>query len=277
MKFSLTITDATLEEVSSVIAKINNAYSVSKLDGTDLIVASAVEKSLNAPRITPAKITATDNGGYIVQEVEQESDGSGVDADGLPWDARIHSSNKKKTAKGVWVARRNVDDATYEKVVAELRGGAQNQVAAQTDIEQVIAATPEPVVTVAPPVLTDIPAFLQPAPVVAPVVAASPAPASPVVPVLESVPVAPVVAAPIAPVVAAAPAAPAVCATYTIADLTSRIQSLFAQQKADAPYVIQLQQRIGQQFGMTIASITDIQARPDMIKWAMDAITADGK
>lgn len=42
------------------------------------------------------------------------------DKEGLPWDARIHSSNQKQTAKGVWVAVRNLDPATNAQVRAEL-------------------------------------------------------------------------------------------------------------------------------------------------------------
>ena len=38
------------------------------------------------------------------EEDGDETDGSGTDAEGLPWDDRIHSSSKKKTAKGLWVA-----------------------------------------------------------------------------------------------------------------------------------------------------------------------------
>lgn len=49
-----------------------------------------------------------------------------LDKNGLPWDERIHSSNKKMTDKGVWVARRNVPDATRDSVTAELRASMAN-------------------------------------------------------------------------------------------------------------------------------------------------------
>ena len=45
-----------------------------------------------------------------------------VDSDGLPWDGRIHSSNKKKLAKDdTWQLRRGIDAAIVEQVKAELR------------------------------------------------------------------------------------------------------------------------------------------------------------
>lgn len=47
-----------------------------------------------------------------------------VDKDGLPWDARIHAASKAVTGDGKWRKRRNLDDATYDAVVAELRGAA---------------------------------------------------------------------------------------------------------------------------------------------------------
>lgn len=43
-----------------------------------------------------------------------------LDAEGLPWDERIHSSNHKKTDKGFWRAKRNVQPALESKVKAEL-------------------------------------------------------------------------------------------------------------------------------------------------------------
>lgn len=44
-----------------------------------------------------------------------------VDKDGLPWDARIHSSSKEKIANGTWKKRRGVDPALVVTVENELR------------------------------------------------------------------------------------------------------------------------------------------------------------
>ena len=49
-------------------------------------------------------------------------DESEVDADGIIWDKRIHSSNHKKSPKGFWQRRRNTDDALFDSVMAELKG-----------------------------------------------------------------------------------------------------------------------------------------------------------
>ena len=39
-----------------------------------------------------------------------------ADSEGLVWDERIHSSNKKKKADGTWVRRRGVTDEEYETI-----------------------------------------------------------------------------------------------------------------------------------------------------------------
>jgi len=45
-----------------------------------------------------------------------------VDAEGIPWDERIHSSNKEKTQKdGRWKRRKNVPDAVYAEVTQQIK------------------------------------------------------------------------------------------------------------------------------------------------------------
>jgi hypothetical protein len=44
------------------------------------------------------------------------------DSDGIPWDERIHASTKTRTQAGTWTRRRNTPDATFDAVMAELRG-----------------------------------------------------------------------------------------------------------------------------------------------------------
>lgn len=54
-----------------------------------------------------------------------------VDKTGRPWDGRIDSSNRKKTAKGVWQKRKGVTPELITQVTAELMaGGAPTQPAA---------------------------------------------------------------------------------------------------------------------------------------------------
>lgn len=63
------------------------------------------------PADTTSTNTTTGNAGSV-----------DVDSEGLPWDGRIHSSNKKKITKDdTWQLRRGIDSAVVEQVKAELR------------------------------------------------------------------------------------------------------------------------------------------------------------
>ena len=82
------------------------------------------------------------------------------DANGLPYDERIHSSNKKFTDKGVWTARRGVDPNTRARVEAELRAAiaAGGGVAAAPPAlpQQAPPALPMPGAIATPPPLPQV-------------------------------------------------------------------------------------------------------------------------
>ncbi len=73
--------------------------------------------------LPPAAVAAVDVPLPPVMSGAEAASASGVelDAEGLPWDVRIHSSNRKKTAKDVWNRKRNTDDAMWDHVRTELR------------------------------------------------------------------------------------------------------------------------------------------------------------
>jgi hypothetical protein len=78
--------------------------------------------------------------------------GAELDAQGLPWDARIHAATKSKVADGSWRALRGVDPALVPVVEAELRALMALPVPTPPDLP-----TP-PVYTLAPDVkLPDLP------------------------------------------------------------------------------------------------------------------------
>lgn len=90
-----------------------------------------------------------------------------LDADGLPYDARIHSAGRSLKADGCWRSKRNVPDELKAQIEAELR--------------QVVAAAPQasaldPQIAFAPQVLAQAPAVPTPPPVAALVIPAPPAP-----------------------------------------------------------------------------------------------------
>lgn len=105
--------------------------------------------------------------------VTTHAPGLDLDADGLPWDARIHASSKVKNADGRWRGKRGVDDAIVAAVTAELRIALGNApVAASPVVPAPVAQTaaiPTPPVPAAPDV-PNVPA--PPATIAAPVVPA---------------------------------------------------------------------------------------------------------
>lgn len=97
--------DATNEEIDAAHAIIDRAFGSG---------GAKVERS------NVTVVRGGDSDGNDDDATGGDGDGIGTDSEGLPWDERIHSSNKKKTDAGKWVARRNVDAAVRTKVVAEL-------------------------------------------------------------------------------------------------------------------------------------------------------------
>lgn len=165
------------------------------------------------------------------------------DADGLPWDERIHSSNKKIKADGRWTTRRNVDPATHAAVLAELRGQSQpafNPAAQNFNPAPVQPAyNPAPVQPAYNPMAAQ-PAYNQPQPAQN----FNPAPAAPV---------------------------------QDFTGLFNTVQNLFQTGRADLPWLTSLTTRLSQQFGVQVGAINDIAARPDMIAAAFQMIATDGK
>jgi len=156
----------------------------------------------------------------------EPSDGTGVDAEGLPWDERIHSSSKKKTAKGVWAKRRGgPSGAGLAAIEAELRGETQQPL---------------------------------PMPTPAPVVPPMPAPVAPVEPVAAPVPMPmPAPVAPPAPMPAPAPVAP-VAEEWDFAKLMMHIGPKMGS-VITPEYLAQVVQRFG------LNAITDAATKPEVI------------
>jgi hypothetical protein len=71
-------------------------------------------------------------------------------ANGLPWDARIHSSAKTRTASGDWTRRRNVPDDVFQSVTAELKGIMSLPPAEGINMLDLFSDTPAPPLTVTP-------------------------------------------------------------------------------------------------------------------------------
>lgn len=230
LKLSLTFSSmATLlafvehNNIESIVAKENYTAANSQIPA-DLPLAAVL-----AGRYTP-----------------QEAEGS-LDADGLPWDERIHSSNKKFKADGRWTKRKNVDETTYNGVLGELRSRFP-----QTAVNQ-IPAPAIPNYTVAPQPLPPIGNFL-------------PQPLPSIEPTAYIPPVMPQYAAPAQ-------------GAGDMGHLFQRIQQIFAVGDAtvNSQYVTSVINRLSQMFNVAINSINDIGNRPDIIQQAHNLLNQDGK
>lgn len=67
-----------------------------------------------------------------------------LDADGIPWDARIHAGTKSQTKGKTWTKLRNVDEVLYGKVHAELQEqyASTDLAVAEGNVEEVPAPPP---------------------------------------------------------------------------------------------------------------------------------------
>lgn len=76
-----------------------------------------------------------------------------LDKDGVPWDERVHSGNKKKTAKGIWQRRKGLDTSEYKRIIAELKEHAAEpaEPAAEPAAPPAPAAPAAPAAPSAPP------------------------------------------------------------------------------------------------------------------------------
>lgn len=244
MKIDITVKGVSLEQAQEVIAKlVGNAVTVATPFSSTAHVAAGLPAPAPAHAETVQQNLQAAASGEPDDAPSTLNVSGQVDAEGLPWDGRIHSSNKKMTGAGVWVRRRGLNPGVFEQVAAELRGSA-------------VAQQPQP---------------LAPAPVMPP---QSFAPPPPPAPVAYTPPMPPMPPAPAAPVPPMPPQAPS---QYGINDLFTKIQQLFATGAADANYVISLQNRISQAFQVQINSLNDISGRAEMISYAFQLITADGK
>lgn len=149
MKFNIKITDIESSELGDVI-KVLNALNNGFVPQGDNVC--AVCESEETTSISPEDTIC-------------------FDAEGLQWDERIHSSNRKLTAKGVWQRRKNITDEYYNQVKNELLGIEQvaEQVTEQV-AEQVTEPSIESVAKAVEPVAPVIAPAVIPTPVVEPVV-----------------------------------------------------------------------------------------------------------
>lgn len=164
--------------------------------------------------------------------VAAPSTGATVDADGLPWDNRIHSTPASLKKDGTWRGKRGLDDATRDAVTAELRA---------------VMAAPAAGVSPATPLPPSEP------PVDAATAFAAPVAAPAIEPVAPPPPPVAVVAPPPPPAEAVAPAA------LDFAGLMRKITGLQSAQRMTVGDSAEIAKSLG------ITGVRDLMHRPDLI------------
>ena len=166
-----------------------------------------------------------------------------LDAEGLPWDARIHSSSKKKTAKGLWAARKGgPKDGELAAIKDELRG-----------VTQEVLPIPSPTAPTPMPFPIPMPAVSEPTPM----------------PLPTPVPMPIVAPEPTAPVPAPVSNPPAV-EEWDFAKLMTHIGPKIGSGAISTEYLVQVCGAHG------INSVTDTAQKPEVIPALVAQFKTDG-
>lgn len=239
MKFSLTIHDLTEDQVDGVLTAIKAPTIQDVAKTTTQPEAPKVAPKIETPAAPAAAAVPPAPSGDTTEkedEVEATTDGVELDANGLPWDERIHSGNKKKTSKGIWQRRRGVQDPQFNEIAAELKAGLSGESG---------QAQPEaPAAPATPPAPTGAPQ----APVAPPAPATAPA-------------AAPVAEAPIA---------------RDYQGFMRQIAKLAQNKQITQDYPPTVVQRVNEGYGADLKSITDISSDPRFVDYAWQCLDVDG-
>lgn len=134
--YQVTIKGKNLQELKDAVKGIHEELSAGKA------VVNGMTKDLASE--TPA----LSKGEARIKEVAEMTHDAfpEVDAEGIPWDKRIHSNAaEKKKADGTWKLKRGVDKNLVDQVKAELKG--------ETVVNDTPAVVETPVVNDTPPVV----------------------------------------------------------------------------------------------------------------------------
>lgn len=130
-------------------AKVEKVLETSSIDKSENTMLQAVSPSLLEDVSAP-----------IVTGVE-------LDAEGIPWDSRIHASSGKKVKAGTWTMKRNVEDAFVVQVKEELKAQVKRlsnppqipeaPITALTPVVETPIVSVQPIAEVTPPAASVLP------------------------------------------------------------------------------------------------------------------------
>lgn len=240
MDYSLTVR-GTIQELAPYLALLNS--SAAPFAGTAI--------NPNIATTSGAVHVDDDNG-------PANTNAPAADAAGIPWDERIHSKTKAMNADGTWRKRRGVTDAMIGQVETELKArGAQGAG----------MYMPPPVQQFQPPAASPPPAqqqFTLPPNFQPPPVQQFQPPAQQYQPQQPTSP-------------------PQQVQLLDFMGFMTHLANQMSKRDAngvplmDVNYLAGICQKISAQFGVQFNAITDLQNRPDLIPFAIQLITNDGR
>lgn len=189
------------------------------------------------------------------------------DSSGLAWDERIHSAQRGTTNDGRWRKRRNVDDAVYNAVEAELRARYGKPASVTAPSEVVAMPTPPMPVPVMP-----MPTVNDEGNDDTPIMSAAPADTAHGAVAAVSAASEPVAVTPV-PVATPAQAQQAVDFHTVMGIVGTRM----ANNTINPDYLVGLVAEINGQLGTQMQSFTDMAALPHAVQYAYSAMVRDGK
>lgn len=233
------------------------------------VMQQVTQGNVSTPMPAPAPITSTGSSGTAVPPMptatiptaDDHDDGApagdapDVDADGLPWDERIHSGNHGLNKDGTWRKRKGVDAAIVQTVTAELRGKQPDPIDPPAPVQ--IPDRPIPLPVGGMPAQAPTPMPMQPMPTAMP--------AMQPVPTYQQAPV------PQMPSVTAAPQ------PVSFPEFMTKLAGAMQSGAVTTDYLIQVVQRVNQQFGTQFNAVTDMAVDPEKLGYAVAMMTADGR
>lgn len=186
---SITVNDVSVELAQKIVSLVHGTHVIKPEDrpdaGTEKVILSnpvavavpqsggaatppnpfAAQSAPAAPASVPipptpavpaaVPVAPSNASGTVPAASTAPASGVEVDSRGLPWDPRIHASTQSKTQKGVWTAKRGLnDEAMVLRVEQELRAAMAARAPAQATTAAASPAAapalpPSPVVTAA--------------------------------------------------------------------------------------------------------------------------------
>jgi len=161
-KYSLTIHDMTHSDVADVLCLLNPTDVAEKFETpvvtnvtnivatpptpSEVTMAAAVEANILPEHFTEPEANFTPSPTEDITGVQGEE----LDATGIPWDERIHTSTKTQTQKGFWKRKPRVEDDVFDTIVTELQ--TSTPVEAEVVVVPPAANIPPPPAAAAEPV-----------------------------------------------------------------------------------------------------------------------------